>query len=221
MARKLVFAQSTSPQKHHALSDLFHRRIPWRILVFLLVIFVASAVATLLYLSRSNFPSHVVTDQPFGIAHDVSDKTRISPLRLRISKLDVDAFIEPVGTDAQGDMAAPQDAQGISWYEDGGVPGRPGNVVLAGHLDDAKGKPGVFARLATLTKGDTVGVSTLSGNTYTYTVEKHATYPYDEAPLEDIFGEADVERLILITCSGRWDEGTKNYPNREVIYALR
>jgi len=221
MARKLVFAKPTSPQKNHSLSDLFHRRIPWRILVFLLVIIVASAIATLLYQSKNNSTSHIVTDQPFGIAHDVSDKARRSPLKLRIPKLNVDAFIEPVGTDAQGKMAAPQDAQSISWYEDGGIPGRPGNVVLAGHLDDEKGKPGVFARLATLTKGDTVAVSTLSGNTYTYTVDKHATYPYDEAPLKDIFGEADVERLILITCSGKWDEEAKNYPNREVIYALR
>ena len=221
MARKLVFAKPTSPQKHHSLLDFFRHRITWGIPAFFLVIIVASAVATLLYLSRNNSTSHIVTDQPFGIAHDVSDKARTSPLRLHIPKLDVDAFIEPVRTDAQGDMAAPQDAQGISWYEDGGIPGRPGNVVLAGHLDDAKGNPGVFARLATLTKGDTVAVSTLSGNTYTYTVDKHATYPYDEAPLEDIFGEADDERLILITCSGKWDEDTKNYPNREVVYALR
>ena len=221
MARKLVFAKPTSPQQNHSLSDFFHRLITGRILAFLLVIIVASAIATLIYLSRNNSTSHIVTDQPFGISHDVSDKARISPLRLHIPKLDIDAFIEPVGTDAQGDMAAPQDAQGISWYENGGIPGRPGNVVLAGHLDDAKGKPGVFAHLATLTKGDTVVVSTLSGNTYTYTVDKHATYPYDEAPLKDIFGEADVERLILITCSGTWDEDTKNYPNREVIYASR
>jgi len=221
MARKLVFTKSASVQKNRSWPRLFHRRALWIAISLLLVIITASVVATLLYLSRDNSPSHIVTDRQSGIAHDVSDKARISPLKLRVPSIDLDAFIEPVGIDAQGDMAAPQDAQGVSWYEDGGIPGRPGNVVLAGHLDDEKGKPGVFARLTTLTKGDAVTVSTLAGNTYTYTVDKRATYSYDEAPLEDIFGEADVERLILITCSGEWDEQTKNYPDREVVYALR
>lgn len=220
MARKLVFAKSTSVPKNHSLPRLFHRRTPWIVIAFSSATIVL-VVAILLYLSRNSSTSHIVTDRQPSIAHDVSDRARISPLRLRIPNIDLDAFIEPVGIDAQGDMAAPQDAHGVSWYEDGGIPGYSGNVVLAGHLDDTKGKPGVFAHLTTLTKGDTITVSTLAGDTYTYTVEKHATYPYNEAPLEDIFGEADVEQLVLITCSGEWDEQTKNYPDREVVYALR
>ena len=160
-------------------------------------------------------------DRSLGIAHTVSDKTQRSPLKLRVAKLNIDAFIEPVGIDPQGNMAAPRDPQDVSWYAEGGFPGSPGNIVLAGHVDDIKGKPAVFTRLTTLTKGDKITITTMSGKVYRYIVDAHATYPYDKAPLADIFGVSEKERLVLITCSGKWDEKTKNYADREVVYATR
>lgn len=185
------------------------------------VITVLISVAIVGYLQRNVPKISTVVNQPLGISHEVSDRAQQSPLRLRIAKLSIDTLIEPVGIDIQGNMAVPQDTQGVSWYEPGGMPGKPGNVVLAGHFDDAKGNPAVFARLTTLTKGDKITITTMSGKVYSYTVESRAKYPYDKAPLSEIFGETDKEQLILITCAGKWDEETKNYSNREVIYARR
>lgn len=184
-------------------------------------LFVVVSFVVGIYLWAGMSKPRTKADRSLGITHAVSDKTQRSPLKLRIAKLKIDTFIEPVGIDTQGNMAAPRDPQGVSWYAEGGFPGIPGNVVLAGHVDDVQGNPAVFARLTTLTKGDTITITTMSGKVYLYTVNSRATYPYDKAPLEDIFGKSEKERLVLITCSGKWDEKTKNYADREVIYATR
>lgn len=196
---------------------VFRRRVVWGVVALFAVVSLVVGI----YLWAGMSKPRTKADRSLGITHAVSDKAQRSPLKLRVSKLNIDAYIEPVGIDAQGNMATPRDPQGVSWYAEGGFPGSPGNVVLAGHVDDVKGKPAVFTRLTTLTKGDKITITTMSGKVYLYTVDSRTTYPYDKAPLEDIFGASEKERLVLITCSGKWDEEAKNYPYREVLYATR
>ena len=159
--------------------------------------------------------------ESYGIRHEISKNMRESPLRIRIPKLKIDTLIEPVGKDEQGHMAAPRDAQMVSWYQDNATTSAQMNMVLAGHVDDAQGGPGVFAKLTTLSAGDTIEIQTVSGKTQEYFVFEHKSYPYDTAPLEEIFGPSDEQNLVMITCSGEWDEITRNYSQREVIYAKR
>jgi|SRR5579859_1664665 len=59
------------------------------------------------------------------------------PLRLILPTIDVNAFIENVGTLPGGDLAtaAAKPWEDVGWYSDGPRPGERGSAVIDGHLD--------------------------------------------------------------------------------------
>lgn len=140
------------------------------------------------------------------------------PATLDIPTLHINAPIEPVGKDVDGNMDTPRNPQFVAWYEPGTRPGEVGNAVFAGHVDDVKGQPAVFSKLNTLKIGDVVKVKTVNNVSSTFKVTAIKEYPYDKAPLEEIFGETKEKHLNLITCKGTWNKTTQNYSHRLVIY---
>src|SRR5215207_5505719 len=80
----------------------------------------------------------------------------IVPARLIIPSLEINAPIEAVGQDEEMSMAAPSSVETVAWYNVGPQPGEPGNAVMAGHLDDMRGRPAVFWRLDELQPGDEI-----------------------------------------------------------------
>lgn len=142
----------------------------------------------------------------------------LHPVRLKIPSLGVDAAIEAVGRDANGAMDIPSNPYNVAWYSLGPAPGAVGNAVIAGHLDLANGKPAVFWGLGRLQAGDQVQVEMSDGSTLTFAVEKIASYLYDQAPLEEIFGFRPEPYLNLITCAGSWNKASGAYNKRLVAY---
>jgi hypothetical protein len=57
------------------------------------------------------------------------------------------------------------------------------------------------------------------GSQLTFRVSGSEVYPYNQAPLQKIFGAADQPMLNLVTCNGVFDRGNKNYDKRLVVYA--
>ncbi len=100
--------------------------------------------------------------------------------------------------------------EGTSWLDDPG-----GNIVLAGHVEDAKGQPGPFAHLFDVEYGDLIILR--------------------EGQRQDAFRVASIERaapndmhylvrdgrrrITLITCSD-WDIQTAAYRSRFVVIAV-
>ncbi|HEX5501827.1 MAG TPA: class F sortase [Thermomicrobiales bacterium] len=140
------------------------------------------------------------------------------PVRLVIPKIGVDAPIEPVGVDANGDMGTPKDPWHTAWYAPGARPGQPGNAAIDGHVDYHGIGPVVFWDLGTLTAGDVVLVVTDRRQTLRFVVREVATYTPDDAPLARIFGPAATPNLNLITCTGDFDPATRSYDRRQVVY---
>jgi sortase (surface protein transpeptidase) len=141
------------------------------------------------------------------------------PKYLTISKININSAVESVGLDSQGRMDVPKGADNVGWYNLGAKPGQKGNVVFDGHLDKATGEPAVFWNLKKVLPGDTIAVSDDQGQRYTYKVTQTKSYPWDNFPLQDVFGPTDKSRLNLITCSGAWDKQTQNYSTRTVVYS--
>lgn len=162
------------------------------------------------------------------------------PLELRIPSLQISAPVLGVGITAEDVMDAPKGLaadpvwQKAFWYRGGGIPGDSGTATLAGHVDDARGRPAVFARLRELRPGDLVVIhDTRSGLDVRFTVIKTATYSArqaaDPAVLAQIYGSGPVTgkgpqpapdglaHLTLITCAGSWINGA--YDHRLVVYA--
>lgn len=142
-----------------------------------------------------------------------------NPQRIRIPAINVDADIEHVGLDEQRNMDVPKNEANVAWYMLGYKPGQTGNSVMAGHLDTRTGAPAVFYNLKDLSPGDEIIVTGDNREELTYVVAGKATYPYDQFPLEEVFGATSKQRLNLITCEGVFNSAQRIYSHRVVVYS--
>lgn len=167
--------------------------------------------------------------KPTGIQAQTSQGNTISPQKsniasaaipthLAIPVLGIDTTIQSVGKDKVGNMDVPSNATEVAWYNLGALPGEAGNAVISGHYDDKKG-PAIFYKLGKLKVGDDIRITDTTGVVRLFKVMEAASYPYNKAPLNKIFG-FDLHRdLNLITCMGRWNPRTHTYSQRLVVYA--
>jgi sortase A len=139
------------------------------------------------------------------------------PVRLQIDAIDVDAAMEYVGVDDDGNMDVPQEWENVAWYEPGTVPGDVGNSVIAGHYDSYT-DPAVFFDLNELEVGDIVRVITEDREELEFEVTELELVHVDEADTSKIFGETDERNLNLITCEGAWDPDAGMYDERLIVY---
>jgi sortase A len=137
---------------------------------------------------------------------------------LLIPSIGVDAAVEPVATDADGNMATPADPWNTAWYAPGNRPGEPGNAAIAGHVDYNGLGPVVFWDLRTLAPGAEVLVVTADGLTLRFVVRDAAYFRPESAPLQAIFGPASDANLNLITCGGTFNPVTRQYDQRLVVF---
>ncbi|MET8837045.1 class F sortase [Micromonospora sp. NPDC004540] len=145
---------------------------------------------------------------------------RSEPLRVAIPRIGVDADIVPVATDDNGALEVPplDHPEIAGWYRRGPTPGEAGNAVLVGHVDTLRG-PAVFFDLGRLRPGDTVEVTRADGRVAVFTVDGVGAYPKERFPTERVYGGGAEARLRLITCGGRFDPRTGNYPDNIVVFA--
>lgn len=141
------------------------------------------------------------------------------PKRIIIPKIQIDASVESVGMDAQGRMDVPRFVNETAWYNLGYKPGENGNAVIDGHLDTTTGAPAVFYNLSSLEPGDKITIVDENGKNLNFIVERKEIYAYNQIPMQEVFGANDYPRLNLITCTGWFNQQTKNYSNRVVIYS--
>ncbi len=140
------------------------------------------------------------------------------PTRVRISALGVDAGLEDLVLDGDGQLEPPRSYVLAGWFKDGVAPGDPGPAVIAGHVDSASG-PAVFYRLHELRPGDSVEV--LRGDTWTrFRVTSTEQYPQDQFPSERVYRPTPDAELRLITCGGDFDPGRLSYRDNIVVYAV-
>jgi len=143
-----------------------------------------------------------------------------NPVRLIIPVIGVNAFIEPVGTQSNGDLATPTHNpwEDAGWYNLGPHPGERGSAVIDGHLDRPGGYPAVFWRLRNMHVGDEVLVMNSVGKVLHFRVTRIALYTPQEAPLQDIFGNWGGIYLNLLTCAGDWIPSEHQTTLRLVVY---
>lgn len=143
-----------------------------------------------------------------------------NPFRLLIAAIGVNALVESVGVQTNGDLATPTRSpwEDVGWYNSGPRPGERGSAVIDGHVDRPGGLPAVFWRLRNLHVGDTALVIDSAGKTLQFFVTRIAFYRPQEAPLQDIFGNAGGTYLNLITCAGDWIPSQHQTTLRLVVY---
>jgi hypothetical protein len=116
------------------------------------------------------------------------------------------APVLPVGVRDDGTMMLPP-ATTVGWWAGGAQVDQPvGAMVLAGHVDDDRGRIGVFAGIATLRSGDLVTVGTVTSQA-TYRVKNVRAYGKQRLPAA-LFAADGPHRLVLITCGGEFTPGS-------------
>ncbi len=177
---------------------------------------VAGLFLGLLYVFHFN-RTYSVPFRPLGSGNPVP-VVYSPPKTLKISSIGVNANVEAVGLDSQKRMGVPSTWGDVAWLKTGYYPGQTGNAVIDGHLDSATA-PAVFWNLSKLIPGDKIQVTDANGKTLTFIVTRKAAYPYNNFPINEVFGATDKPMLNLITCDGSWDPYKKIYSDRLVIYS--
>jgi len=144
----------------------------------------------------------------------------ILPIAISIPAIEVEAEVEQVGINENGNMSVPSSYQTVGWFEPGFKPGSFGNAVLAGHVDNSLGLDGVFKKLDLVLVGDTIELEDESGVSQTYVVTEIESIDYRTDNIEYIFGLSDVPQIRLITCSGDWLSEYKTYDQRLIVTAV-
>ena len=143
----------------------------------------------------------------------------VPPVRLVAPALGVDAAVDQVGVDDDGQMAIPEDVDRIGWYRFGPAPGEAGSAVVAGHVDDAEQGLGILARLGTADVGDEVQVTDAAGTTTRWRVVSRELITKQALPLDQLFRRDGPPRLTLITCGGPFLPEYRSYRDNVVVVA--
>jgi LPXTG-site transpeptidase (sortase) family protein len=141
--------------------------------------------------------------------------------RLRIPAVGIDAPVVTRGTNAAGVMQTPDNAVDTAWYDFTARPGFDGNAVFSGHVDYVKVGKAVFWTLKDLKPDDEIQVQLEDGTIYTYKVSFLKQYDAASAPIEEIVGSTPQQSVTLITCSGTFNNVTRQYDKRLIVRAER
>lgn len=193
-------------------------------IIFLLTLdLTAQGSYTKLAFSAENQNSqNLINDRPSEPAQTIAlskQTNSILPVRLKIPKINVNAFLEHVGLTQEGAVDIPKGPVNAAWFKLGPRPGEKGSAIITGHYGVWRnGTPTVFNNLYKLRKGDKVYVQDGKGTVTTFVVRESRTYgPKESAP--DVFISNDGKaHLNLITCEGAWNKISKSYPRRLVVF---
>ncbi len=140
------------------------------------------------------------------------------PILRKIPKINIDAGIEYVSITPDGAMDASKSRDDVAWFELGPRPGENGSAVIAGHYGWKNGQKAVFDSLYELRKGDKLYIEDNKGAIISFVVRESRNYnPKTDA--SDVFESNDGKSYLnLITCEGVWDNVSKNYSKRLVVF---
>ncbi len=152
-----------------------------------------------------------------------SDRTTqpARPVLMELPSLDLAARIAPVSVAAGGNLRVPEDPAVLGWWRSGARPGDDrGSIVIDGHVDSATQGLGTFARLRELELGDPVLTESAAGEVRRYWVTGRRQFPKETLPADDVFSQHVQQRLVLITCGGRFDPDDGGYADNVVVFAV-
>ncbi|WP_030198954.1 class F sortase [Streptomyces sp. NRRL S-87] len=141
------------------------------------------------------------------------------PLRIRIPAIRVDAALTGLGLRPDGrlEVPPPERRDLAGWYRDGTAPGAAGAAIVAGHVDDARGRS-VFYDLGALRRGAAVEVPRRDGRTAVFTVYAVEVYDASAFPDARVYGPVPRAELRVITCGGGFSPRT-GYRGNVVVFA--
>ncbi len=155
----------------------------------------------------------------------VPGRGEFTGVRLVIPSINVDAPFSYKVVPPDGQMPNPNSWDDVAYYDFsqvpdlGGLPGKGGNIVIAGHVDYVRHGPAVFWQLRDLKPGDLVTIRMQDGTEYTYKIEFNKVLDPNGADWSGIVSATADESVTLISCTGVFEAG--HYNHREVAWGRR
>jgi hypothetical protein len=140
-----------------------------------------------------------------------------APVHLAVPARGVDAVVEAVGVQPDGQMTLPDDVDRVGWYRFGPAPGADGSAVIAGHVDDREQGLGALAPLREAEVGDEVVVTDSAGTGTRWRVLSRELIQKQVLPLDRLFAREGPPRLTLITCGGPFLADFGSYRDNVVV----
>jgi len=144
------------------------------------------------------------------------------PASITIPAIDVSSPVDSVGLKPDGTLEVPVPGpayDNAAWYRGSPTPGRVGPSVILGHVDSAANGPSVFYDLGRLRPGDRITVTSADRSVRTFAVDAVRSYPKDEFPRLEVYGDTAGPELRLITCGGDFDDAVRSYRDNTVVFA--
>ena len=150
-----------------------------------------------------------------------SPLTQAEPVAVDIPAIEVQTSLVDLGLNPDRTLEVPTDFAKAGWFTGGNLPGAPSGppALIAGHVDDYTG-PAVFYRLGDLAAGDEVKVTRADNTVAVFTVTGSQQYPKDAFPADQVYAPVDDSELVLITCTGSFDESVRSYRDNLVVRAV-
>jgi hypothetical protein len=141
------------------------------------------------------------------------------PLRIKISKVGIDAPLMNVALDKQKtiEVPPPEYKNLAAWYRGSVSPGSKGASIILGHVDNESG-PAVFYGLGALKKGARIEVARADGTTAIFTIYGIEVFAKKDFPAKRVYGDTARPELRVITCGGSYTKAG-GYSGNVVVFA--
>ena len=147
---------------------------------------------------------------------------RSAPVSLNIPAIGVRSPLLDLGLNPDGTVQVPSlddpDSK-AGWYRNSPTPGALGPAIILGHIDSKKYGPGVFYDLGRLQPGQEIDVTRADGTIAVFRIDGVRSYPKDNFPSLQVYGNIDHAGLRLITCGGVFDPSKSSYQSNIVVFA--
>ena len=144
------------------------------------------------------------------------------PESIEIPAIGVESSLQFLGLTEEHTLVVPPPGPTYdiaAWYKHSSTPGELGPSVIYGHVDSAAEGPSVFFNLGSLRPGHRVFVTRSDGVRAVFQVDGVRSYPKEEFPTRQVYGNTDHAALRLITCGGPFDSAADSYLENIVVYA--
>jgi hypothetical protein len=138
------------------------------------------------------------------------------PQRLRVDALDIDAPLTGTLVNGDGALVPPDDPAQLAWWKAVRPSSGRGSVLVVGHLDVRGYGPGPLARIVHFRPGDRAELTGPDGAHATYLLRGVTTIQKQALPAADLFGAAGPERLVIVTCGGRYDPALHSWDSNVI-----